>query len=190
MFSITTWKLGGYATLLSLVLAFPGRPTLAQAVDPAAPQAAPAPASTTPPDSPAVPTPAPAATAPVADAPATDAPAARHRHTAARYTKPTLDDRIAVLSKNLQLTEPQRVALKNILIDRQQQSLRIRNANVPGDVRIGRFRALQDRTVDKIRSILTDEQKKKYDPALSRTVPPPDVPQRSLEDWIKATTPH
>jgi predicted nucleic acid-binding OB-fold protein len=93
------------------------------------------------------------------------------------------------LSKNLELTEAQRSAVKKILVQRQEQTLRIRNSEEPGAMRIGQFRALQDQTINQIRAILTDEQKKKYDPLILRKTPAPDTPQRSLEDWIKATTP-
>jgi Spy/CpxP family protein refolding chaperone len=106
------------------------------------------------------------------------------------HKRPTLDDRIAVLGKNLDLTEPQRSAVKKILEQRQQQTLRIRDSGAPGNVRIEQFRALQEKTIVQIRALLTDEQKKKYDPLLTRTRPAPSTPQRSVEDWIKATTPH
>jgi len=36
--------------------------------------------------------------------------------------------------------------------------------------------------------VLTDEQKTKYNPLGQR--PPETSPQRSVEDWMKATTPH
>jgi hypothetical protein len=37
--------------------------------------------------------------------------------------------------------------------------------------------------------VLNDEQKKKYDPlAVRRLQPAPE--QRSVEDWLEATTPH
>ena len=53
---------------------------------------------------------------------------------------------------------------------------------------MAQFRALQDNTVERIRAVLNEEQKKKYDPlAVRRVQPAPD--QRSVEDWLKATTP-
>lgn len=112
------------------------------------------------------------------------------RHGSVRYKRQTLDDKIAVLSKNLELTEVQRASVKKILERRQEETLRIRDADVPGNVRIDQFRFLQERTITQIRAILTDEQKKKYDPLISRTRPAASTPQRSVEDWIKATTPH
>jgi Spy/CpxP family protein refolding chaperone len=116
--------------------------------------------------------------------------AAPPRPASTHSKRPTLDDRVAVLSKNLELTDAQRSAVKKILEQRQQQTVRIRESEAPGNVRIEQFRALQERTVAQIRAVLTDEQKKKYDPLLPRTRPAPSTPQRSVEDWIKATTPH
>ena len=115
---------------------------------------------------------------------------APRRTTATRYKRQSMDDRIAVMSKNLALTENQRSAVKRILLWRQQEMLRIRNSDASGGIRIGQVRTLQDQTVERIRSVLNDEQKKKYDPLAVRNAPTPDTPQRSLEDWIKATTPH
>ena len=105
------------------------------------------------------------------------------------HRRPSIDDRVRVFAKNLDLTEAQQAAVKKILEQRQQEALRIRNdSSVSGSVRIERFRALQDNTVERIRAVLNEEQKKKYDPlAVRRRQPAPD--QRSVEDWLKVTTP-
>ena len=102
---------------------------------------------------------------------------------------PTIDDRVRVLARSLDLNEAQRVAVKKILEQRQQETLRIRqDSSISGGARIERFRALQDNTVERIRAVLNEEQKKKYDPlAVRRTQPAPQ--QRSVEDWLKLTTP-
>jgi hypothetical protein len=103
--------------------------------------------------------------------------------------RPTLDDRVKALAKALDLSETQQASVKKILEERQQETLRLRtDASIPASERIDRFRALQDQTVQRIRAVLNDEQKKRYDPLVVRQVgPAPD--QRSVEDWIKATTP-
>ena len=102
---------------------------------------------------------------------------------------PTIDDRVRVLARSLDLNEAQRVAVKKILEQRQKETLRIRqDTSISGGARIERFRALQDNTVERIRAVLNEEQKKKYDPlAVRRTQPAPQ--QRSVEDWLKITTP-
>jgi len=102
---------------------------------------------------------------------------------------PTIDDRVRVLARSLDLDETQRAAVKKILEQRRQETLRIRqDSSISGGARIDRFRALQDNTVERIRAVLNEEQKKKYDPlAVRRTQPAPQ--QRSVEDWLKVTTP-
>ncbi len=173
------------SSLFLLVLALHCKPALAQAGGPAV-AAAVTPSSAIPK------TVVPETVIPETAAPPTDpaAPIVPQRHTSSRRVRTTPDQRIAVLSKNLNLTEAQRTAVKKILEQRQQATLAIRNSGAPGDVRIGQFRALQDRTIKEIRAVLTDEQRKKYDPMMVRQVPAADTPQRSVEDWIKATTPH
>lgn len=81
------------------------------------------------------------------------------------------------------------MAVKKILEQRQLEILRIRqDPSIEGSERIERLRALQDQTVQRIRGVLNDEQKKKYDPlAIRNREPAPD--QKSVEDWLKATTP-
>jgi predicted TIM-barrel enzyme len=101
-----------------------------------------------------------------------------------------LEDRVKVLAESLHLDDAQQLAVTKILEERQQETLRIRHdASISGSDRMAQFRAIQDRTVVRIRSVLNEEQKKKYDPlAVRRVEPAPE--QRSVEDWIKATTPH
>ncbi|MBZ5569656.1 MAG: hypothetical protein LAN64_17655 [Acidobacteriia bacterium] len=92
------------------------------------------------------------------------------------------------LAKNLDLSEAQQAAVKKILEQRQQETMRLRlDSSISGSARIQQFRALQDSTVQKIRTVLNKEQREKYDPLAARRVQPaPD--QRSVEDWLKITT--
>jgi hypothetical protein len=101
----------------------------------------------------------------------------------------TLDDRVKGLTAALNLNEAQQAAVKKILEQRHQETLRIaRDPSIPGSDRIGRLRALQDQTVERIRAVLNDEQKKKYDPlAVRKVTPAPE--QKSVEDWLKVTNP-
>lgn len=80
--------------------------------------------------------------------------------------------------------------MKKILVLQQQEILRLRrDGSISGSDRIGRLRALHDQTAERIRNVLNDEQKKKYNPlATKQLAPQPD--QKSLEDWLKVTTPH
>ncbi len=108
---------------------------------------------------------------------------------AQRGHRPTIDERVKVFAKNLGLNEEQQAAVKKILEQRQQETLRIRqDTSISGGARIERFRALQDHTIERIRTVLNEEQKKKYDPlAVRKATPAPD--QKSVEDWLKVTTP-
>lgn len=108
---------------------------------------------------------------------------------AQRGHRPTIDDRVKVLTRSLDLNEAQQAAVKIFLEQRQQETLRIRqDASISGGTRIERFRALQDQTVLRIRAVLSNEQKEKYDPlAVRRVTPAPD--QKSVEDWLKVTNP-
>ena len=117
-------------------------------------------------------------------------PASAARHTGRPYKRITVDDHVRRLARNLDLDEAQQSAVRKILEERQEQTLRIRqDPTLPGNARIDQFRALQDNTVLRIRALLNEDQKKKYDPLASRRIQPaPD--QRTVEDWLKATTPH
>jgi hypothetical protein len=106
------------------------------------------------------------------------------------YKHLSLDERVQTLAKNLALSEAQQSAVKKILEERQQETLRIRlDPSMTGSARIDRFRALQEKTVEAIRAVLNEEQKKKYDPLAVRKLPPAPQ-QRSVDDWLKATAPH
>jgi hypothetical protein len=105
-----------------------------------------------------------------------------------QHNRPNLDDRVSLFAKSLDLSEAQKSAVKNTLEQRQQQTLRIlRDASISGSARTDQLRALQVRTVERIRAILNEEQKKKYDPLATQRIPP--TPRPSVEDWLKATTP-
>jgi len=105
------------------------------------------------------------------------------------HRRPTLDDRVKTLAKALDLNETQQAAVKGILQQRQAEIFRLRqDGSISGEERIDRLRALQDETVVRIRSVLNDDQKKKYDPlAVRDRTPAPD--QKTVEDWLKETTP-
>ena len=131
----------------------------------------------------------PATATPAQSAPPTPAAPTSATPTHATRHRPTLDDRVKAFATALNLNESQRVAVKRILEQRQLEILRIRqDPSIDGSDRIGKLRALQDQTVQRIRAILNDDQKKKYDPLAVRDRQPA-LDQKSVEDWLKATTP-
>ena len=118
-------------------------------------------------------------------APGVDAPQQQSKR---KSNRPTLDERVRQFARNLDLTEAQQAAVKKILEQQQQEILQIRrDPSAVGRAGIDRFRALQERTVERIRAVLNEEQKKKYDPLAPRRIPQaPEQP--SVEDWLKVTT--
>ena len=110
--------------------------------------------------------------------------------TAQQRSSQLLDERVKVFAKSLDLNDTQAAAVKQILLAREQEMLRLRmDSSMSGSDRIAHIRMLQDQTIMRIRGVLNDEQKKKYDPlAVRRVQPAPD--QRSVEDWLKLTRQH
>lgn len=104
-------------------------------------------------------------------APAQPPPAPQRRHQAPRAL--SLDDRVKAFAASLDLSPTQQLAVKKILERSQLETLQIRrDTSIEGGERIARLRALQDETVQRIRAVLTEDQKKKYDPLAIRKLAP------------------
>ena len=98
----------------------------------------------------------------------------------------TIDDQVKRFAESLDLSETQQSEVKKILEFRLVQTRRIRlDESLSGAERISRLRGLQDTTVTRIRALLNDEQKKKYDPLAVRQAQK-DSPPVSVGDWMKA----
>lgn len=102
------------------------------------------------------------------------------------HKRPSPDERGKALAKYLELNETQQTALQKILEQRQQEVLQMRFTPLPaGTAQIDRFRAIQDKTANRIRAVLNQEQRKKYDLlAIRRSTPPGS--KTSVQDWLKA----
>jgi Spy/CpxP family protein refolding chaperone len=74
------------------------------------------------------------------------------------------DEELQKLDKALKLTDDQKNQIKPILEDRQQkvQSLRS-DTSVSGQDRWGKMRSIREESNSKIRNLLNDDQKKKFD---------------------------
>jgi hypothetical protein len=105
------------------------------------------------------------------------------------HKRPSPDERGKALAKYLELDETQQIALQKILEQRQQEVLQMRFTPLPaGSAQIDRFRAIQDKTANRIRALLNQEQRKKYDLlAIRRSAPPGS--KTSVQDWLKPATP-
>lgn len=104
-----------------------------------------------------------------------------------RWRAITIDDQVKRFSESMELSQTQQSEVKQILEFKQVQIRRIRlDGSLSGEERISRLRALQASTVTRIRGVLNDEQKKKYDPLTARQAQKDSHPQPSVEDWMKA----
>jgi hypothetical protein len=105
------------------------------------------------------------------------------------YRRTTLDDRVKHFAKVLNLDESQQTALKSVLERQQARAIQLRlDESLSGAERISRLRDLQQDTVLKIRALLNEDQKKKYDPQnhTSQT----NSSDSYVNDWLKAPQKH
>jgi hypothetical protein len=107
------------------------------------------------------------------------------RRAQSTYHRRTLDDRVKDLAKTLDLNETQQAGLRTILERQQLEARQIQFDQAhSGNERIGRFRALQEDTILRIRALLNDEQKKKYDP-LNHGAHQTNSSQPYVDQWLK-----
>jgi hypothetical protein len=127
---------------------------------------------------------------PAAAVPAQEANAALQVHRVApRYKRQSLDERVELLARHLDLNGGQKSTLKIILLERQQDILNMRHAPSHGDgLQLDRFRTIEDKTAERIRAMLTEEQRKKYDPLGVRNSNFGAQNVR-VEDWLKVAGP-
>jgi hypothetical protein len=112
--------------------------------------------------------------------------AAPQRHTQSVYRRRSVDERVKSFAETLNLDPAQQAGVKAVLERQQPEARQIQSdQSLSRAERIGRFRALQQDTVSRIRSLLNEEQKKKYDPLNHGTTA--TISQPSVEEWLKAT---
>ncbi|MGH8314970.1 MAG: hypothetical protein ACRETU_07445 [Steroidobacterales bacterium] len=103
----------------------------------------------------------------------------------------SLDDRVKILAKALDLDVKQQSELRNLLEAQREQVMRVWNdTSLPAANRISATRAIGDKTAEQIRALLNEEQRKKYNPPAQRRDPAPDSSSRTVEDWMQATGPN
>lgn len=101
------------------------------------------------------------------------------------YRRTTLDERVQRFAKVLDLDEPQQTALKSVLERQRGKARQIRlDTFLSGADRVSRLRDLQQDTVLKIRALLNEEQKKKYDPQNHQSQT--NASDSYVNDWLKA----
>lgn len=109
---------------------------------------------------------------------------AGQKHSVQARGKSRLDDRIQALSAALDLDAAQRAELRRVLQAQRDQLLRLwSDSTIPAQYRVGATQAIGEKTADQIRSLLTEEQREKYNP------PKPPDPARpgakpDVEAWM------
>lgn len=77
---------------------------------------------------------------------------------------PTVDDQLNEMSKKLDLTDAQKPQVKAILQDQHDQMKQLReNSSGSRQDNMAKMREIHDASAAKIRALLTDEQKAKFD---------------------------
>ena len=121
------------------------------------------------------------ATAPGDSAPAAAARAQRLQAHA------TLEGRVAVYTKALNLDPAQQSQLRTLLLLQREQVQRLwSDASMDPANRVYATRAISDATADRIRAMLSEEQRSKYNPPRPPRDPAPAAGSRSVEDWMQA----
>jgi hypothetical protein len=100
----------------------------------------------------------------------------------------TLDHRVNVLARALDLDAGQRAELREILGDQRQAVIKIWSDPVLLSAeRVPATRAVEERTAERIRAILNDEQKKRYNPPKPKGT---EAPPANVEAWMERQTLH
>lgn len=101
-----------------------------------------------------------------------------------------VEQRVALLAAELNLDARQQAEVRKVLEDQRRQVMKVWNDTaVPAAYRVSATRAISDRTGDRIRALLNEEQKAKYNPPRKPREPMEGSATPSVEDWMKATSP-
>jgi hypothetical protein len=102
-------------------------------------------------------------------------------HTAAN----TPDNRVQLMTKELDLDASQQAKLKRILLTQRAEVAEVWNdPSVPATVRVATTQAVSEKTAERIRAILNDEQREKYLKEHRRDVPV-GTPGGDVQKWMK-----
>jgi hypothetical protein len=119
---------------------------------------------------------------PAANPPAATAPRSRSHRIPHRTPAQVIDANVHRLARGLKLDQEQQARLREILVDQYAQMMKLRTGSAPGTDRAGAVRAIVDRTRERIREMLNDEQKKQYATDVPREVTA--ATRADLEHWL------
>ena len=99
-----------------------------------------------------------------------------------------LGQRVSLLAAELSLDGQQQAQVRRILEDQREQVMKVWNdTSLAAANRVSATRIISDRTADRIRAILTEEQKAKYNKARKPRAAGENSASPSIEEWMKAT---
>ena len=93
-----------------------------------------------------------------------------------------IDANVRRLARGLKLDQEQQAKLREILVDQYAQLMKLRTESAPGTDRVGAMRGIVDRTRERIREMLNDEQQKQYATDVPREVTA--ATRADLEHWL------
>jgi hypothetical protein len=109
--------------------------------------------------------------------------AASKRH--AQHVKHGLNERVQLLTKGLELDADQQVELRRLLERQRDEVTKVWNdASLPAPYRVSATQAISERTAEGIRTLLNEEQRKKYNPPRQPHAAAEGLGRRSVEDWM------
>lgn len=112
------------------------------------------------------------------------APARRGLHHASGTS---LNDRIRILTKALDLDTLQQSQLRSVLESQRAQLGKLwSDTTLPAEYRVSATRKISDQSADRIRALLTEEQRKKYNPHVEPHNTAPGAGEKTVEDWMNA----
>lgn len=81
-----------------------------------------------------------------------------------RMGPPSIDEQVSMLATELNLNNDQQAKIKNVLEDQHTQAMTIVNdANISRDDKMQKIHSLRESTISKVRGVLNDTQKPKFD---------------------------
>jgi len=105
-----------------------------------------------------------------------------------QHASAALGQRVALLAAELSLDGQQQAQVRRILEDQREQVMKVWNdTSLAAANRVSATRIISDRTADRIRAILTEEQKAKYNKARKPRAAGENSASPSIEEWMKAT---
>jgi hypothetical protein len=115
-------------------------------------------------------------------------PAGTARHVPPPPAVSSIDSRVKTFALALKLDTDQKAKLKKVLENQRDEVRRVWNdSSVPAVYRVNATRIISDKTADRIRALLTEEQRKKYNEPRQARDPSVGHSGPSVEDWMAAT---